>query len=203
MIILKKKWFDSIRNEPDLRLIGFFGRIQSAINHVERIKPDLIVINLGLPFLLGINPTQIIALFGANRQIIFLTFQDNKQEFKQILQGGGRAYLLNSSKISEIINAIRLVDRGYFYLDPRLAQRYIFEASEKKGESTSKQPAQIDDRFNNESFLVELQALNNESKSIRSLLKKIESRLHFLPNILEILILMLVLIVLVVIVIVE
>lgn len=200
MIFLKKKWFDCIRNESDLRLIAFFDRIQPAIESGERINPDLILINLSLPFLLGINPEQIIAQFSIDLPIICLTYKDNIQEFKQICQGGGRAYLLKNTQFSEIINAIRLVNLGYFYLDPQLAQRYIFETSKPQEKEVSQKIPKSTNLDNSDRFLGELQALNHESKSIRSILKKLENRLSYLPSILEVFILAFLLLILIIII---
>lgn len=198
--ILKKKWLYSLQKEHDLRLIGFFEQIQSAINYVERLDPDLIIINLSLPLLSGINPTQIIGQFGVDRQIIFLTSKDNRREFKQIWQGGARAYLLDTSSISEIIKVIRLVNQGYFYLDPQLTQRYIFQTSETQRKSTSKKTNLITNLSDKERFLLELQSLHHDSKYIKSILKKLISRLYLVPNILVIVILMIVVLILVIII---
>ena len=128
----KRSWQMSLQNEPDLKIVGFVHDGQAAIRYVEKIKPDIVLMNIGLPIIDGLTITRIISQHCPNTQVILITPKDSQEELNQVLQVGARGYLLNNTNIQEIINVIRLVERGYFHLDSRLAQKYIFKELEKQ-----------------------------------------------------------------------
>lgn len=181
---IKKSWQMSLQNEPDLKIVGFVHDGQAAIHYIEKIQPDIVLMNINLPIVDGLTITRIISQRCLNTQVILTTSKDSQQELNQVLQVGARGYLLNNTKIKEIIKVIRLVHQGYFHLDSRLAQKYIFKQLENENRITSK----IDgDRL----FFGDLQTIKWQSKQINYIVNKIEIGIKFLYDFLFLLILIL------------
>ena len=128
----KKSWQIFLQNEPDLKLVGFVHDGQAAIRYLEKIKPDIVIMNINLPIVDGLTITRTISHRCPNTQVILITPKDSHEELNRVLQVGARGYLLDTTEIPVIINVIRLVYRGYFHLDSNLAQKYIFKELKKK-----------------------------------------------------------------------
>lgn len=178
----KKSWQMSLQNEPDLKIVGFVHDGQAAIHYIEKIKPDIVLMNINLPVVDGLTITRIISQRSLNTQVILTTTKDSQQELNQVLQVGARGYLLNNTKIKEIIKVIRLVHQGYFHLDSGLAQKYIFKQLENQKRISSKIKS---DR----SFFWDLQTIKWQSKKINHIVTKIEIKIKFMYEFLFLLIL--------------
>ena len=185
----KRIWQTFLRNEPDLKLLGFVHDGQAAIHYIEKIKPDIVIMSINLPIVDGITITRNISKRRLDTQVILITQQDSQQELDRVLQAGARGYLLDSTKIPAIINVIRLVHQGYFHLDSSLAQKYIFKKSKKKYKVPHKIQQTVAHIFDDNRFFSELQAIQSEAKQIKLILGHFEIRLKFLHKFLFFLIL--------------
>ncbi|MDJ0690629.1 MAG: response regulator transcription factor [Xenococcaceae cyanobacterium MO_188.B32] len=134
----KKSWQMSLQNKPDLKIVGFVHDGRAAIHYIEKIKPDIVLMNIDLPVIDGITITRIISQRCSNVQVILITTKDSQQELNRVLKVGARGYLLNNTEIPAIIDVIRLVHQGYFHLDSSLAQKYIFKKSKKENKEQKK-----------------------------------------------------------------
>ena len=211
----KVTWLKALQNEPGLQVVGLVHDGQAAINYVQRIKPDIVLMRINLPILDGLTTTRIISERCLDTQVILVTNKDSSHELNQVLRVGARGYLHNDTNIYEIVEAIRLVHQGYFqlassltrkYLSPSLEKEYVFsninllkkhishqyDSITNLRNQSRKRQHKINHKIDSDRFFGELQSNRFEAKRIKLNLKKIESRISFLYKLLGFLILVIV-----------
>jgi NarL family two-component system response regulator LiaR len=99
---------------------GAFGSAEEALRLAGRIAPDVVLLDLELPGLSGIEA---IGQFGA--PVLVLTAYGEDEEIERALAAGARGYLLKGAPLDDIERAIAAVARGDSYLDPRVAARIL------------------------------------------------------------------------------
>jgi DNA-binding NarL/FixJ family response regulator len=108
--------------EPDLNFIGFAENGEQACVEFERLRPDVLILDLRMPVRDGLDVARhLVKRFRA--RIIILTTFDSDEDLRQSLKAGAKGYLLKEAGREEIIDAIRTVARGGSYLPARLANK--------------------------------------------------------------------------------
>ena len=110
---------------PQLKIVdqaddGYLG-IQAALKY----RPDLIIIDIGLPRLDGIAVTEQIKAKLPSAKIVMLTSHTVKTEVVAALAAGADAYCVKGAKVKKLINAIAAVQDGAIYLDPQIAKLVV------------------------------------------------------------------------------
>jgi DNA-binding NarL/FixJ family response regulator len=98
--------------EPEFNVVGSVADGLSLLKAAEEIKPDLIVVDVSMPLLNGIEAVRQIRAAGRFPKIVFLSMHPDVLYASEALQAGGSAYVLKSSAGTEIITAIRQVLEG-------------------------------------------------------------------------------------------
>ncbi len=110
-----------LEREPDLKVVGEAADGRAAVRLAKDLEPHLVVMDVTMPDLNGIDATR--QILAENRQIkvIALSMHADRRFVKGMLQAGACAYLLKHSASKELIQAIRLVMAGRVYLSPEIA----------------------------------------------------------------------------------
>ena len=127
--ILRQGTAELLRREPDIDVVGEAANGLEAVDLAHRLKPDIVVMDIRMPALSGVEATRQIRESLPAVQILVLTAHDDDQYVFSLLEAGASSYLLKSAPISELINAIRLVRAGESPLDPAIARRIISRMS--------------------------------------------------------------------------
>jgi NarL family two-component system response regulator LiaR len=118
---------DFLSGEPDLLVVGEAERGEQAIERVQELAPDVVLMDLMMPGMGGIAAIGILRQAHPEIKIIALTsFADDEQVFPA-LQNGANGYLLKDVDPDELASAIRAVRRGESPLDPDVAKRLIMQ----------------------------------------------------------------------------
>jgi DNA-binding NarL/FixJ family response regulator len=128
-----------LEQEPDMEVVGGAADGQEAIEKTRELSPDVVVMDIGMPDLNGIDATrQIVAdLFTA--RVLCLSVHRERQLVQAMLQAGASGYLLKTSARKELIDAVRTVASGETYLSPPIASDVL--ARHVRGEGTGKSGA--------------------------------------------------------------
>ncbi len=115
----------SLEDYPQLTIVaqasdGYLG-VEAALKH----KPDLIVMDIGLPRLDGIAATQQIKAALPNVRIVMLTSHTSETEIIAALSSGADAYCIKGSNVNRLVAAIAAAQEGATYLDPQIARRVV------------------------------------------------------------------------------
>jgi two-component system, NarL family, response regulator LiaR len=108
----------ALSNYPHLKIIGQEMEGYTGLETALRLKPDLIIMDIGLPQLNGIAATAKIKAALPQTRVVILTSHQNEQETILALANGADAYCIKGSQIEQLIDAIAVAQSGAMYLDP-------------------------------------------------------------------------------------
>lgn len=103
-----------------------------AIDLVKKLKPDVVLMDINMPNLNGIQTTESILDIQPNVLILVLSMHDDKEYVTSVIDAGARGYVLKSASAEEMLNAIKAVYQGGIYYSPS-----IVDVLRRKPELTS------------------------------------------------------------------
>lgn len=115
----------SIQREEDMEVVGEAGDGEEVVRLAAELKPDVVIMDIHMPVLNGIEATKRIKELQPSIAILVLTAYDYDQYIFALLEAGAAGYLLKGLKIYELIDAIRAVYAGEAVLHPVIARRVI------------------------------------------------------------------------------
>ncbi|MEM7593853.1 MAG: response regulator [Cyanobacteria bacterium P01_A01_bin.83] len=146
-ISIRESLHASLEPEPELKVVAKAIDGQTAISQVETFYPDIVLIDIEMPGMSGLEATRIIKQGFPNTKIIILSSYDDDEYINQALKIGVNGYLLKTTPTAEIVDAIRYVHKGYLQLGPGLLEKLNSKETAKLEDETSKQNLDHDDRL--------------------------------------------------------
>ncbi|TCP58172.1 LuxR family two component transcriptional regulator [Tumebacillus sp. BK434] len=126
---------DGLRNllnsEDDLEVVGEAADGKQAIELVERLQPDVVIMDINMPCLGGVEAVERLTANDPNLRILILTMFNQDEYLFRTMQAGACGYLLKDSPISEVIDAIRTVMQGGSVLHPDQTRKLLASYREK------------------------------------------------------------------------
>jgi DNA-binding NarL/FixJ family response regulator len=113
---------------PDLEVCGEAADGMQALAAVERLDPDVVLMDIAMPGLGGIEASLEMKKLGRRAKILILSQYEDREYVRRLLKAGVSGYVLKKSAGSELANAIRAVSRGGLVLDPEVARTAMEEA---------------------------------------------------------------------------
>jgi two-component system response regulator NreC len=114
-----------LENEADIEIVGEAGTGQAALQMVERLHPDMVVMDIGLPDMTGIEVTRQVKQQWPQVAIVALTIHEDEEYFFQMLQAGANGYVPKRAAPEELLTALRTAADGGVYLYPSLARLLV------------------------------------------------------------------------------
>ena len=124
-----------LEQERDLRLVGEASDGLEAVRLVEVSQPDILVLDLMIPRLHGLEVVRQVRKDCPRTRVIILSMHADEPYVVEALRNGASGYVLKDATGSELVKAVRDVVEGKRYLSPVLAERAISGYIEKPGES--------------------------------------------------------------------
>jgi DNA-binding NarL/FixJ family response regulator len=112
-----------IEGEPELELLGQAVDTGQAVAQYERLRPDVLLIDLNMPGGGGLEAIARIRARHPGARIVILTTYEGDEDVHRALEAGASAYLLKHSGFDEIVHCVRQVARHRRYLPPQLAEK--------------------------------------------------------------------------------
>lgn len=125
--------------EPDFSVVGEAGDGLEAVRLVERLQPDVLVLDLMMPGLNGLEVARQVSQRSPQTRVVILSMYDNEAYVLEALRAGAAAYVPKESTSAELVRAIREAVAGRRYLSPPLSERAI-EIYIQKAESAALDP---------------------------------------------------------------
>jgi DNA-binding NarL/FixJ family response regulator len=129
--------------EPDLDVVGEAGDGRETIAAVELLSPDVVLMDIRMPNLDGIEATRRIAARRTAPRILILTTFDLDEYVYEALRAGASGFLLKDAGADELIHAVRVVAAGEALLAPSITRRLIEDYARRPPQN--KQPAALAD----------------------------------------------------------
>jgi two-component system response regulator NreC len=114
-----------LENERDVEIIGEASSAAEAMEAALRLKPNVILMDIGLPDLSGIDATREIKKRTPEVAIVALTIHEDEEYFFKMLEAGASGYVPKRAAPEELITAIRAAATGQVYLYPSLAKLLV------------------------------------------------------------------------------
>lgn len=128
-IMLRQGTAELLRRETDIEVIGEAANGEEAVSMAAQALPDIVVMDIRMPVLSGIEATRVIRERLPHVQVLVLTAHDDDQYIFSLLQAGASGYLLKTAPVSELVKAIRQVHAGESPLDPAIARKVVVRMS--------------------------------------------------------------------------
>jgi DNA-binding NarL/FixJ family response regulator len=115
---------DGLRSllEPEYEVVGAVNDGRAVLPEVQKLKPDVVVIDISMPLLNGLDCTRQLREAGCTAKILILTMHPDATLAQEALAAGATGYLLKSSPGSELKGALREVLQGRTYLSPAVTR---------------------------------------------------------------------------------
>lgn len=134
--IVRKGLRSLIATEADIEVVGEAQDGREAIRKVERLRPDIVLMDISMPRLNGLEATRQIRRRFPDVRVLVLTMYTNEEYVSQLLAAGASGYLVKRSGVADLISALRAVHRGESYLSPSVCVSVI-EQFVRQGENTA------------------------------------------------------------------
>lgn len=116
-----------LNSQAQLQVVGEAGDGREALALAESLQPDLILLDLTMPGMNGIEALPVLHRLAPGARILILTMHDDIGYLRQALRKGAAGYVLKKAADSELLNAIQVVMRGEVYIHPAMTSSLIRE----------------------------------------------------------------------------
>lgn len=113
----------SIENEPDLLVVGEAGDGASAIQQIDLLVPDVVLIDINMPVMSGLEATRIIKRRHPQTGVIILTMHEDDEQLFHAIRVGASAYSTKDIESDQLIHLIRRVARGEYLINENVLSR--------------------------------------------------------------------------------
>jgi DNA-binding NarL/FixJ family response regulator len=111
--------------QPDMEIAGEAGNGREAVELAEKLHPDVVVMDVAMPELNGIEATRRLAASSPHTRVLALSMHKDSVYVREILRAGARGYLLKDSIDTDLIGAVRAVAKGDGYISPGVSDAVL------------------------------------------------------------------------------
>lgn len=126
-VLFREGLLSLLDGQPDTHVIGQTGSVQEATALAIELKPDLILMDFGLPDGTGLDATKAILAIRPETKIVFLTMHEDDERLFEAIRTGAKGYLLKNVHVNTLLTFLRGVDRGEAALTPTMTGRVLNE----------------------------------------------------------------------------
>ena len=137
--VVRRGLRQTIEGDPILKVLAEAGDGQAALAQIRELKPAIAVLDVDMPQLDGLGVAREIRKKRLPVEIVFLTIHDEEDLFHAAMDLGSKGYLLKDSALTEIVQALRAVAEGNYYVTPSLTA-YLVRRRSRAEAFASKQP---------------------------------------------------------------
>ena len=123
--VVRKGLLYILENEPGITILGEAENGREAIQKAETLQPDIVLMDIGMPELNGLEATRQIRQRWPEIQVLILTMHATEEYVYQVLEAGAAGYVVKKAAPEELITAIRTVKEGQAYLSPEISSIVI------------------------------------------------------------------------------
>jgi len=111
--------------QPDMEIVGQAANGREAVDLAEQLRPDVVVMDVAMPELNGIEATRRLASSVPHARVVALSMHKDSVYVREILRAGARGYLLKDSGAADLVAAIHAVASGESYLSPSVSNAVL------------------------------------------------------------------------------
>jgi len=137
--IVRKGLRSLLDSQPDIEVVDEAEDGQEAIYKSGQLRPDVVVMDITMPVLNGLEATRQIKQQNPQIKVVVLTVHSTEEHIFQILRAGASGYVVKQGAVNELIQAIQAAYRGDTFLSSSISQQVVDEYGQR--------PEAIDDRY--------------------------------------------------------
>jgi NarL family two-component system response regulator LiaR len=158
-----------LKHSDEFSVVGEAENGPDAVQIARRAKPDIVLMDIGLPGLSGIDATTEILRHTPETRVIILSMYDDEHSVVSAIRSGARAFVLKNASDEDLLDALRTVAKGGSYLSPQVSDKLL--ARIQRGDLESKRlPSALDVLSPRELQVLRLVAEGKTSKEIAVML---------------------------------
>jgi len=123
--VVRKGFQFILAAQPDFEVVGEAANGKDAVDLAGSLQPDVIVMDVSMPELSGIEATRRIGEVSPKARVLALSMHRDSVYVREILRAGARGYILKEAQESELLGAIRAVGKGDGYLSPAVSDAVL------------------------------------------------------------------------------
>ncbi len=148
-----------LSRQPDVEVVGDAFNGKDAIELAARLEPDVVVLDIAMPDINGVEATRQILRNSPGTKVVILTMHKDAVYVREALRAGAKGYLLKESIDGELVAAVRAVSRGDAYLSPSVSATVLVDYQEQVTDP-------LDQITNRERQVLQLLAEGRTSKDV-------------------------------------
>jgi NarL family two-component system response regulator LiaR len=158
-----------LERTPEFRIVGEAENGSDAVSACRKLHPDLVLMDIGLPGMNGIEATTEVLRHCPNTKVMMLSMYDDENSVVAAFRSGARAFLLKKASSSDLLDALRTVSKGGSYLSSQVSDHLLTRI--QRGDLEAKgTPGLLEGLSPRELQVLRLVAEGNTSKDIAVLL---------------------------------
>lgn len=123
--LIRKGIVELLAAQPDMEVVAEAGNGQEAIDRAATVLPDVVLMDIGMPQLSGLDATHEIKNRFPDVRVLMLTMHDREDYLFQALRAGAAGYILKGADVQDLLSAIRSVQAGGIYLYPTVTKKLL------------------------------------------------------------------------------
>jgi DNA-binding NarL/FixJ family response regulator len=176
--VMRRGYASLFEREPHLTLVGTTASAEDALREIPHLTPDLVIADVSLPGLNGIEFVKRLQLVEPELPVLFISMHDETLYAERALAAGARGYLMKSEDDTKVLGAIQRILDGNYYLSDKMATRLLSQLTGRGKQETVQAGAELKQLSDRE---LEVFELIGRGLSTREIAK----RLHISPKTVE------------------
>ncbi|MEI9921975.1 MAG: response regulator transcription factor [Bacteroidota bacterium] len=122
---IRKAYTTIVNSTPKFKVVGDFDNCEDAIKAIRKLKPDIIMMDIGLPQMSGIEGTRAIFKIDSRINIIVVSVHDDGQSVFEALKAGASGYITKGANYTELLSALEEIERGGAPMSSKIARLVV------------------------------------------------------------------------------
>src|SRR5712691_9129411 len=119
--VVRKGLMSLLQAQPDWEVCGEAADGREAVDKAQQLKPDVVILDIGMPSLNGLEATRQILKSNPQAKVLILTLHDSDQVVREVLNAGARGFLLKSDAARDLVAAVEALRRDKTYFTSKVA----------------------------------------------------------------------------------
>jgi DNA-binding NarL/FixJ family response regulator len=137
-----------LSTEPDIEVVGEADNGRQAVQMAQRLQPNVLVMDIAMPQLNGLEATRQIIREGLSTKVLMLSSYGDDEYVHQLTEAGASGYLIKQTAANDLIKAIREAEKGNAYFSPSISKRLLdyYRDAYLKGRAVRRRSEQLTGR---------------------------------------------------------